>query len=97
MISCGVMTRTIDPLDLVHLGSPAHGPQRGIGVGQRHVPPLGEHDVKIKVLRQVFIQLHALIVEQESLPGSGSWSVQSLYSGHFRHHQYTAYPIRPHW
>ncbi len=39
----------IDALNLVDLRPPAHGAHRAVGVGQRQMPTLAEHDVEIKL------------------------------------------------
>ena len=48
---------------LVHLGPPAHGAQRALGVGQREVPALGVEQVDVQVLRQLGKEPHAFLVE----------------------------------
>ena len=48
----------VDSLELVDLGPPAHRAQRAVGVGQRQVAPLGEHDVEIEVSGQGAVKPH---------------------------------------
>ena len=56
----------VDPLQLVDLGPPPHGPQGRVVVGQRQVPPLGEHDVEVQLRRQLLVELHRAVVERDA-------------------------------
>ena len=59
-IELGQSARDLAPADhlgfdaqmLVHLGAPAHGAQRGVGVGQREVAALGIHEVEVELVGQ---------------------------------------------
>ena len=55
------------PQVLVHLGPPAHGAQRAVGVRQREVAALGVEEVVVEVAREVGEQPDALVVELHPL------------------------------
>ncbi len=59
----------VDALQLVDLGPPAHGAQRGVVVGQREVPAPGEHHVVVQVRGQRAVELHRPVVEPDALGG----------------------------
>ena len=57
----------VDALELVDLGPPVHGAQRGVGVGQREVASFGEHDVQVQVGSHCPVQLERAVVEGHTL------------------------------
>ncbi len=63
----GINHPAVDALNLVDFGPPAHGAQRGIGVGQRHVATLWEHDIEIKIFSQILIQFDTFIIKEDPL------------------------------
>ena len=52
-----------DPEMLVDLRPPAHGPQRGVVMGERQVAALGIEDVETELVREVAKQADRLVVE----------------------------------
>ena len=57
----------VDALELVHLGPPVHRAQRRVGVGQREVAPLGEHDVQVQVVGHRLVEGQRAVIEGHSL------------------------------
>ena len=57
----------VDAEVLVDLGTPAHGPHRGIGMSKREVPARGVEEVEVEVLSEVLPQAHRLVVEGNAL------------------------------
>src|SRR5581483_10455348 len=56
-----------DPLDLVDLGPPPHGPQRTVVVGQCQVATLREHDVEVQFSGEALVQPERPVVEGDAL------------------------------
>ena len=59
----------IDAQVLVHLGAPAHGPDGGIGVGQRQMAALGVLQVEVQLVAQPAPEIQRLGVELHTLRG----------------------------
>ncbi len=57
----------VDALELVDLGSPVHGPQRSVGVGQGEMAPPREHDVQVQVGGHRVVQVQRPVVEGHAL------------------------------
>ncbi len=57
----------IDAEMLVHLGPPARGAHRRVGMGEREMAALGIHHVDVEVDGQVAEQLDRFLVERDAL------------------------------
>ena len=56
-----------DPEQLVDLGPLVLDDERAVGVGEREVPVLGEHEVEVELGRELLVELDALLVERGAL------------------------------
>ena len=53
----------VDALQLVDLGSPVHGAQGAVGVGQGQVAPLAEHHIDVQIGRHRVVKLQRPVIE----------------------------------
>jgi hypothetical protein len=60
----------VDAQNLIHLRAFAQAVDAAIRMRQRQVAMLGEHHVEIEVAGELFVELHALLVERDALGGS---------------------------
>ena len=64
---CRVDHVAVDPEQLVHLRALLLHDERAVGVREREVPVLREHEVEVQILRELLVELDALLVEGRAL------------------------------
>ena len=57
----------LDPEELVDLGALLHRDHRPVGVRERQMPVLREHEVEVELVREPFVEPDALAVERRTL------------------------------